>query len=194
MKGIVRLADRTFMRNESILIFADIADLKKEIIELPNSFTIEKITKKEDLAPKDMERFLSYSHPDFIKHYINEHFRKGAILWVLKSDGDIVSFEWSLRGENAIGHYFFPMTPNDVVIFDAHTWEEYRGHTYYAILVKHILMNLSKEGVTRVYTEVKARNVSGMAIINKTCLRPFGVARKFQIKNKLITTYLTPKG
>lgn len=187
MTRVIRTLDRMFRRNESVLLFADIADLKNETIELPIQCTIEKITRKEDLASKDLEKILSHSHSGIIEHQMNERFIKGAILWILKSDGNIVGFEWSLRGENATEHYFFPMTPNDAVIFNAHIWEAHRGKGYHAILVNHILMNLSKEGATRVYTDVKAWNSSSMAIINKSWLRPFGIARKFQFENKIIT-------
>lgn len=187
VKRIIRALDSLFRRNESMLFFADIADLKNNTIELPIQFTIEKITKKEELASKDLERILSHSHSGIIEHQMNERFMKGAVLWIFKTNGNIAGFEWSIRGRNTIEPYFFPLTPNDAIIFDAHTWEDYRGKGYNAILVHHIMMNLSREGVTRTYADIKNWNRSSLEVIKKTHLRPFGIARKFQFKNKTIT-------
>jgi len=186
-KRIIRTLDRLFRHNESMLFFADIADLKNNTIELPIQLSIEKITKKEELTLKDLGRILSHSHSGIIDHQMNERFMKGAVLWILKTNGNIAGFEWSIRGRNTIEPYFFPLTPNDAIIFDAHTWEGYRGKGYNAILVHHIMVNLSNEEVTRIYANIKNWNRSSLEVIKKTHLRPFGIARKFQIKNKIIT-------
>ena len=102
VKRIIRTLDRLFRHNESMLFFADIADLKNNTIELPIQFTVEKITKKEELASKDLERILTYSHSGIIDHKMNERFMKGAVLWIFKTKGNMAGFEWSIRGKNTI--------------------------------------------------------------------------------------------
>jgi hypothetical protein len=49
-------------RNHSVLIFADVADLKEAGLELPGQCTIERIIKKDDLTSKDLENILSHTH------------------------------------------------------------------------------------------------------------------------------------
>jgi len=179
---------RILFKNQAILHYVEMNEVDDSVLNLPNNVVIESRRSYSETLQPDMQKMSNYWHESKTISTTKERFKGGAILWIVKVNGDIAAFVWSIRGK-VIHPWFFPLTPHDAYIFDAETFEEYRGHGLYPLLMNYILGKLKLDGVSRVVAEPYEWNTTSIRALEKTHFRKFGKARKFHLFRRNITIW-----
>jgi ribosomal protein S18 acetylase RimI-like enzyme len=94
---------------------------------------------------------------------------------------------------NTIEPHYFPLTPDDVHLFDFHVFPQYRGQGMNPLLVKHILRSLTDECVGRAFIEAAEWNEAQLSSLRKTEFRYMGWARKIAIFHRTIVCWSRKK-
>jgi len=146
----------------------------------PDQLKAERKQSQNEIGKQDLQRIVSFWNPRLAHQSLEERFREGATLWLIRSEGQLAGYGWTLTGHTMRPHYV-PLGVNDVHLFDFLVFPEFRGRRINPSLVTHILGQLSREGKTRAYIEVAEWNRTQLTSLNKTGLHFFGVARKMSI-------------
>jgi len=152
--------------------------------ELQNA-TIERKNSQADINPNDLHRITTTWNEKTAKLLHEHRFRLGASLWLLKTDGKVAAYGWTVR-ERTVEPHFFPLGPADFHLFDFFVFPEYRGRRLNPTLVNHILTALVQEGASRAFIEAAEWNKAQLVSLSRTFFQKIGCARKFEILGKTI--------
>ena len=119
---------------------------------------------------------------------MNERFAAQAELWLLRCQGVIAAFGWTIKGRTMEPH-FVPLTPRDVHLFDFFVFPEFRGRGLNPSLVSQILEAISHENLSKAFIEAAAWNHPQLSSLKKTPFRRLGEARKFQFGKKPVVLW-----
>jgi GNAT superfamily N-acetyltransferase len=147
---------------------------------LPDRLTVARITSQEEIDQQDWQKIINYWKPELTRRNFSERFRKGAAVWLIRSEGKLAGYGWTLTGRTIKPH-FVPFGSNDVHLFDFLIFPEYRGRGINPLLVTHILDQLAAESRTRAYIEAAEWNHSQLTSLGKTAFHLLGVARKVSL-------------
>ena len=142
----------------------------------------------DELDSANAERIIAAWNPDITKKLHAERFSRGACLWLLKMDGRVAAYGWTIR-EQTIDPHYFPLGPGDVHLFDFFVFPEYRGRRLNPALVSHILAQLATENVSRALIEAAEWNTPQLASLQRTPFRRVGCARKCRFFGKTIVIW-----
>lgn len=137
----------------------------------------------EQLNPDDARRIIDAWNTDITKKLHAERFGRGASLWLLKMEGSVAAYGWTIHQQTIEPHYF-PLEPGDVHLFDFFVFPEYRGRRLNPLLVNHILVQLTTEKAGRALIEAAEWNASQLASLRRTPFRRIGHARKSRLFGK----------
>lgn len=179
---------RAIFKNQMILVYADLNRLDDSVLALPENIIIESKSTYDEAVQPDMKRMVNYWLRDNEMDKIKKRFEKGATLWIIKLNNDVAGYVWSIRGRMAAA-FPLPVTPHDAVVFNSETFEEYRGHGLYALLMNYILGHLKLQGSTRVYGFLHAWNTAVICGIKKTYFHEFSEVRRFYFAGRNITIW-----
>jgi RimJ/RimL family protein N-acetyltransferase len=129
------------------------------------------------LAESDLMRLINSWNTKVRARQITERFEAGSELWLVKVDGELAGFGWSIRG-HTIEPHFFPVQPNDVHLFDFFIFSEFRGKGINGALLMNILARVSREEISRAYIECAAWNEAQIRSLRKTTFRRYAEAVK----------------
>lgn len=188
LKRLLASFRRIFSANRFALFYYDLNGLELSLPEPPLGRSLERKRCEAELPAKDLERLLSVSAPEIVRQELAERFAKGASLWLLKQDGQLAAFGWTLVGQTMEPH-FVPLAAADAHLFDFYVFPEHRGRRHNPWLVRAILSRLAKETQGRAYLEVAEWNESQLRSLSRTPLREFGVARKFQLWGRTLVIW-----
>ena len=132
------------------------------------------------LTAEEVERIVSPADSAAGRRRMNERFAARAELWLVRCQGIITAFGWTIKGRTMEPH-FVPLAADDVHLFDFFVFPEFRGRGLNPALVGQILQALSRENLKRAYIEAAAWNEPQLASLKKTPFRRLGAARKFQL-------------
>lgn len=147
---------------------------------LPDGLTVARVTSQEEIDQQDWQKMTNFWKPELTRRNFSERFRKGAAVWLIRSDGKLAGYGWTLTGRTIKPH-FVPFGPNDVHLFDFLIFPEYRGRGINPLLVTHILDQLAAESRTRAYIEAAEWNHSQLTSLSKTGFHLLAVARKVSL-------------
>jgi GNAT superfamily N-acetyltransferase len=185
---IIQFFYRILFKSKTVLFYTDFYELDNSILKLPQDIVIECKTKYYEALQSDMKKIINYWEDRKLMDETRERFEKGAILWVLKLKDEIAGFGWAIRGK-MVSTYYLPLAPNDAVLFDFLTFEEYRGHGLYALLCEKIMRELKLEGVVRAYGMTDEWNTSSIRGLEKTFFKKFIITRKFHVLSRNLTIW-----
>lgn len=148
--------------------------------ELPSTLKVERKTDRAEVDLKDWEQIVNFWNPEISSRNFLARFREGASLWMIRSEGKLAGYGWTLTGRTMEPHYL-PVGPNDVHLFDFLVFPGFRGRNLNPLLVTFILDQMAVESRTRAYIESAAWNNAQLASLGKTDFRLFGVARKLSL-------------
>ncbi len=134
----------------------------------------------DEIDSRDLQQILNFWNPELSRCDLSKRFQKGASLWLIRSNGELAGYGWTLTGGTIERHYF-PLGSNDVHLFDFLVFPEYRGRRINPVLVIHILDQMANEGRTRAYIEAAEWNRAQLASLSKTGFRLLGIARKISL-------------
>jgi ribosomal protein S18 acetylase RimI-like enzyme len=171
---------RALFSGRSILFYCDLATQTSPPRELPTFLKAERIKSLAELNSEDLEAMTSVWNPQLVRRNMKERFGLGASLWLIKSHDKLAGYGWTLQGRTVEPHYF-PLGPDDVHLFDFHTFPQYRGQGMNPTLVARVLRSLAKEATGRALIEAAEWNVTQLSSLSKTPFRCLGMAKKWTI-------------
>lgn len=141
---------------------------------------VERKTSAVDVSPKDLERIVSHWNPRGKQRQIDERFAANSELWLVRCEGVIAAYGWTIKGRTMESH-FFPLTSGDIHLFDFFVFPEFRGRRLNPVLVWNILVEASRENLSKAFIEAAGWNKPQILSLARTPFRQFGVARKLNV-------------
>jgi ribosomal protein S18 acetylase RimI-like enzyme len=179
---------RALFSSRSVLFYCDLGTLTSPPVDLPSFLKVERKSSSAELCPEDLEALTSFWNPKLAQRNMKERFGKGASLWLIKSDGKLAGYGWTLSGSTVEPHYF-PLGRDDVHLFDFHVFPQYRGRSMNPLLVTRILESLATEGAGRALIEAAEWNHAQLSSLAKTPFRCLGRARKLTIFSRTVVCW-----
>lgn len=173
-------AKRALFSSRSVLFYCDLSILPTGPAKLPDFLKVERKRSKAEICPEDFRAITNFWNPNLARRNLKERFSKGASLWLIKSNGGLAGYGWTLQGCTVEPHYF-PLGSDDVHMFDFFVPPKHRGKGINPMLVTSILYLLSAECAGRVFIEAAEWNAPQLASLAKTFFRPLGSARKITV-------------
>lgn len=175
--GRTSLAIKRWLTGAGMVLFA--CDLRTTTIPESKSCdaVIERRNSFEELEPIDLDRITAVWNPDIAKKLHGQRFNRGASLWLVKMDGRVAAYGWTIR-QHTIEPHYFTLKPSDVHLFDFFVFPEYRGRRLNPALVNHILAQLAAENASRAFIEAAEWNTPQLESLRRTPFRKIGQARK----------------
>jgi ribosomal protein S18 acetylase RimI-like enzyme len=171
-----------------VLLYCDLAAQKKPALELPEFLEVERKKHETDLNSQDLRELNSFWNPKLADRRIKERFAQGASLWVIKCEGQLAGFGWTLQGQTIEPHFFL-LGVDDLHLFDFHVFPQYRGRRLNPLLVNYILSHMAIECHGRAFIEAAEWNLSQLASLRRTSFRQLGLARKFTLFRHAIVCF-----
>ncbi|HET9406345.1 MAG TPA: GNAT family N-acetyltransferase [Candidatus Sulfotelmatobacter sp.] len=168
---------RLFFSNRMVLMHCDLTKLDARE-DLPASLTVERKNSQTEISQQDLDEILNFWNAQEARNEITTRFARKATLWMIKSDGKLAGYVWTMQGDSMVPHYF-PLGPHDVHFFDLLIYPGFRGRAINWVLITHVLHELAAGGATRAFSEVKEWNRVSMASFTMTPFQIHGMCRKF---------------
>ncbi len=181
-------ARRALFSNRMVLFYCDMAKQTTAPANIPNSLKVERLRCYAELNPQDLNDILNFWNPKLAQRNMKERFGNGASLWLIKSEGKLAGYGWTLRGRTIEPHYF-PPGQDDVHLFDFHVFPQYRRRGMNPFLVTHILRSLVSEGAVRALIEAAEWNQAQLSSLSRTPFRRLGRARKLTMLGRTIVCW-----
>ena len=175
-RGVCWLRESVVNR-EAVLFYCDLRVGLGTLGELPGAYSVERKECRSEISEEDMDKMLNYWNRDLRERQIQDRFRRGATVWLVKKNGQLAGHGWTLTGATMEPH-FFPLAENDVHLFDFVVFPEFRGQGANVALVNKILAVVASEGRSRAFIESALRNTAQLRSLNKTPFHKLGTARK----------------
>ena len=195
LPSLKKLKDKihnSMFQGKTILFYVDLADLNDEEYVLPKYIRVIHKESKEQISVKDIDKIISYRgryiDATDVTRELDNRFVKGSRVWLNYYHGKLSGYIWSIRG-GIVSPYFFPVPPNDAVLFDMDIFPEFRGQGLNSIIIKYILSDLKRNGFTRTYIKTQVWNKSSLRSLAKTHFKHYGTIRMFHILGKDITVW-----
>jgi hypothetical protein len=170
-----------------ILFSCDLSQ-DKYPIALPASLQVEQKRHDSELGPGDRQTMTALWSSKLVLANMRERFQRGAVLWLIRVEGTLAGYGWTLRGRTIEPHYF-PVGVDDVHLFDFHVLPQFRGLGMNPTLVKYILGNLAAAGGRRALIEAAEWNSPQLSSLSKTPFRRIGQARKYDLFDRTIVVW-----
>jgi hypothetical protein len=171
---------RALNSNRMLVFYCDLTKLKASPASLPSPLKIERVRGHQELSQQDLEGLTNFWNPEQAHRNIKERFESQASLWLIKSEGQLAGYSWTIQGRT-IAPYYFPMGQDDVQFFDWFVFPKFRGRAIHWFLITHILRGLAAEGVSRAFGDVALWNQASLSSYKMTPFRPLGCVRAFRV-------------
>src|ERR1039458_7426313 len=144
---------RALFSSRMVVFYCDLAKQTTAPANIPSSVNVERLRNHAELSPQDMQEMTGSWNPKLAQRNMRERFGKGASLWLIKSEGKLAGFGWTLRG-STMEPYFLPLGKDDPYVFDGFILPQYRGRGLMPLWLNHALHELAAERRGRAFTEV----------------------------------------
>ncbi|HEY3490799.1 MAG TPA: hypothetical protein VGK27_11860 [Candidatus Deferrimicrobiaceae bacterium] len=160
--------------------------------KIPDSIEIRSVIDLEGLRTDELNQFYENIGKSEFLGQAAERFNIGALLWVMRFEGQMVSFLWTTR-QKTVEPFYFPLTGKDLYVFDGGTNELFRGKGLFPIFMNFVFSNVSTQGVERAYYVVKKWNIAMQRSTSKLNNVVLGVAKKTERSNRVVVTWFDPE-
>jgi hypothetical protein len=171
---------RALFSNRMIILICDLSGETLPPPNFPNLLRVERKRSAAELSPDESSEIINIWNPKLAHENMKARFAKGASLWLIKSEGKLAGFGWTLRG-STMEPYFLPLGKDDPYLFDGFILPQYRGQGLMPLWLNHALHELAAERGGRAFTEIAEWNQAILSSLKKTPFRPLGSARKFTL-------------
>ncbi|MEO7299887.1 MAG: GNAT family N-acetyltransferase [Verrucomicrobiota bacterium] len=185
--GTLRRLELSYTRikdGQNFILFS--CDLKNFTPVHVNGLAHVSVERKKDVAElgsQDLFQILHIWNPVIARRQLVERFQRGASLWILKLEGDLVAYGWTLVGKT-IEPYFFSLNSNEVHLFDFFVFPAFRGRKINLALMNHILAALASEQKSRALIEAAEWNSAQLSSLKNSQFQQVGRARKGTVFRK----------
>jgi ribosomal protein S18 acetylase RimI-like enzyme len=176
----VQAVSRTLFSNRMVLFYCDLSGRSPVSTDLSSSLKVERKRNETEVNPLDLEEMINVWNSRLARCRIRERFGEGASLWMIKSEGGLAGYGWTMQGHTVEPHYF-RLGPDDVHLFDFYVFPQYRGQGINPLLVTEILRQLAAECIGRAFIEAAEWNHAQLTSLRKTPFQRLGRASKFTI-------------
>jgi len=156
---------------------------------LPQPLTAERKGSQAEMRAEDLEKIVNFWNPRMTQRNMTERFGQGASLWLIRWEGRLAGYGWTMTGHTIEPHYH-PLGANDVHMFDFLVFPEFRGRNVNPSLVDFILDQMTQEGRNRAYIEVREWNKPQLQSLRKTKFQLLGVARKTSLFGRTFVEWM----
>ncbi len=181
------LWQKTF-RKRFVIFFVELTKLNGVEIRMPQNFAVECRKNAGEITKDEFESLTHYGGERIIRYELKNRFGKGAYLWLMKVDGKDVGMVWTIR-QKTLKPYYWPMTPNDVHLFDNEVFRDYRGQGINPFLINYVVFELKKKGVIRAFIETSEINKPEIRSLSKTSFTELGRAGRLHLPGWNITIW-----
>jgi hypothetical protein len=191
--GILKRAwvrfEHFFFQNRHIVNYCDLTVVDIQEFETFTGFQMFMRTANHEITETEMTVLKNFLGKDFVETKFSTRFKKGAIFWTFTQNDQFAGYLWTIRGKSIRNLYFFPLTENDVQIFDAVVFPQFRGQKIYSKSIEYILRRLKIDGAIKVYGEMKAWNKAVLRAMVDTKWKHLGIAKKMRLFNKNVVIW-----
>jgi ribosomal protein S18 acetylase RimI-like enzyme len=180
---------RALFSNVMVLLYCDLSDGTARPLDSESFVKVEQKRSCAELSRDDLQAMTSFWNPKVANRRINDRFDKGALLWLIRSEGRLAGYGWTMCGSTIEPHYF-PLGQRDAHLFDFHVFPKYRGQGINPSLVGHILGKLAAEGSARAFIEAAEWNRAQLASLGKTRFHRLARARKWTVLGHTIVFWV----
>lgn len=166
LKRVIEIIYRNLFKNKFVLYYTDLTELEETKFG-NEKFSIVKFNIKDTLPPEYIDTLFHFRDKNIFNKNMEERFEKGATLWCIIFDNAFSGFVWSIV-QYPMEKYFFPLTSNDVHLFDNEIFENYRGKGINKYLISYVLHEFKNMGFTKAYIETAVWNIPEMRSLAKT--------------------------
>jgi ribosomal protein S18 acetylase RimI-like enzyme len=109
------------------------------------------------------------------RHLFHTRLAHGEQFWTAQQNAKIVSYCWVTHAPVEIGEIYCTMHPraDEVYIYDAFTFAEYRGQNLYPALLHRILVHSHEQGLRRALIFVMSDNIASIRGVLKAGFTEF---------------------
>jgi ribosomal protein S18 acetylase RimI-like enzyme len=176
----VLAARRALFSNRAVLFYCDLSTTGLASADLPDSLKVERKRSYADIEPQDLHQIVNVWNPRLAQRHLNERFEQEASLWLIKFKDQLAGYGWTLQGTTIEPHYF-PLSNDDVHLFDFYVFPPFRGQGMNPSLVTQVLHSLASDGWSRTFIEAAEWNHAQLCSLAKTPFRRLGLARKVRV-------------
>src|SRR5579863_3048060 len=97
---------RALTAHRKVLFYYDLTQQLRSAAPLPSNISVERKATATDLNAQDLIDVLSVWNPVLARRNMETRFSLGASLWLIKIDGQLAGYGWTLRGQTVEPHYF----------------------------------------------------------------------------------------
>jgi RimJ/RimL family protein N-acetyltransferase len=119
---------------------------------------------------------------------IRERFDKGFVLWLLKENGHLAGYSWTIVN-NHVTPTYIPHLETDAHIIGLEIFPKYRGGHIFRLFYEEIKIALKKEGSKRLYFEIFLYNKRAIKAFLKTSTRKIGIATPYNLFGKNVIAW-----
>lgn len=193
--GLVRLAKLaciqiwgSYFDNKEVVFFFDLCRGDLDTAGNEKGLCVQAY-KTADLIPHgDMKQLIQIKGEAVLSRFLENFFRRGAVLWLTKMDGIVVGVQWSLIG-GFEGFYSVPISLTDAILLAAEVFPGIRGMNIYSRMTRLTFTKLREEKVSRVYWKVHRTNKSSLRSSDRTGAKRVGTVRTISMFNRLVTIW-----
>ncbi len=193
--GINWLITRVFHRaipHKQVIWFTDLTELDAEGFSMPNNIRIERFYSVDQVDKQDYKTLAECSSDlmgSAAGRLMHERFIKGAVLWLIKVDGRLAGYRWTIANDHRTPTYM-PHSNTDVHNIGAELFPGFRGMYVHQLATAFEKMTLRNEGFKRYYAETYLWNKRALkAILKKTSGRKIGIATRFSFFGKNVVVW-----
>jgi hypothetical protein len=187
---LVRRVRRIFPFRK-VIWWTDLTELPEGKFELPENIKITRCISKDGMDKEDLKVLIESGTElmgtNAIKE-IDKRFEKGATLWLIKENGCLAGYEWTMA-KDSLTHTFVPHVESDIHALDIELFKDFRGRGLYEIHVEYLRNIFKNEGFKRLYFETHLLNKRALRAIMKKEPRILGIARKFYLFGRNIVIW-----
>jgi len=191
IKWLIVMCYHRVIPQKQVIWCIDLTKLYAKTLLLPDNIEIQRFDAINQVSQKDIEKLID-SNSDLMgsaaSMLIRERFNKGAALWLLKENGQLAGYQWTISNNHETPTYL-PHTETDVHTIGIELLKEFRGRDLLYLFQVSTFITLKNNGFKRHYLETYLWNKRALKAFSKIGLRKIGIARRFNFLGKNIVIW-----
>lgn len=187
---ITTIYNRVIPRNQ-VIWFTDLTEIDSAGFLLPDHIEVKRYYSLNEIDKEDYKTLVECGTAlmgSAGSILIRERLNKGAVLWLLKENGRLAGYRWTIAKDTLLQTYM-PQTETDVHEFANEIFPGFRGRNFGQLTFQQTLIMLKNEGFKRYYAEIYKSNIRALKSTAKTVLKQIGVARRFNLLGRNVVIW-----
>jgi hypothetical protein len=180
IKRIIEKLYLALFKRDNIVFYYDLTLFDEHKMQNPPNVTIESKTSETQIGKEDLYSLFEHIGEEIILKQLKDRFLKAAVLWMIKVDGKLAGYVWSIGSSKLLGPYYFPLCEKDVFLFDGSVLPQYRGKNIYPLLLANVLHGVKQTCFIRAICDATEWNISVQKSFSKVGMKRLGIVKKFR--------------